>query len=163
MLAEVRRYFDGNAQARTSGTSFEERLINGIGFQIKFLREHTLLHKLMKTEPEAILPSLTVDAGAILDLATDQAAALMGAAFYRETTPTPAQERHLRTVAELHTRLVISSILTPHTAIKLDTVDEVRAFVHDYLMPMITASVDGIASAALTQTTQWAEPDSTVG
>lgn len=140
LLGEVRRYFDGNARARASGATCEERMVNGTVFAVKFLREHTLLNRLMRTEPETILPSLTVDADAILDLATEQGATEMATELYGTATPTPAQKRHLRTVAELHTRLVLSFILTPHTGINLDTVDEVRAFAHDYLLPMITAA-----------------------
>lgn len=147
VLAEVRRYFDGNARARSSGATFEERLVNGTVFMVKFLREHTLLNKLMHTEPETILPGLTVDADGVLDLATDQAATLMATALCGTTTPTPAQKRHLRTVAELHTRLALSFILTPHTSINLDTIDEVRAFVYDYLVPMTTVSADNVSSA----------------
>ena len=43
----------------------EERLVNGTMFGVQFLREHTLLTRLMAVEPENILPSLTVEAGAI--------------------------------------------------------------------------------------------------
>jgi hypothetical protein len=50
---------------------------------------------------------------------------------------TPAQERHLRTVAELQTRLTLSFIVSPHTSINLASIDETRANVRDYLMPMI--------------------------
>jgi hypothetical protein len=54
------------------------------------------------------LPSLTVEAGPILDLAIDQSVALMRTELYGEATTTPSQERHLRTAAELFTRLTLS-------------------------------------------------------
>ncbi|MCW2653651.1 MAG: hypothetical protein QOE94_2239 [Mycobacterium sp.] len=54
--------------------------------------------------------------------------------LYGTTTTTPAQERHLRTVAELHTRLTLSFIVTPHTSIDLATIDDVRAYVCGYLL-----------------------------
>jgi hypothetical protein len=50
----------------------------------------------MDIEPETILPSLPVEAGAILDLAIAQSAALMRTEFYGEAATTPSQERHLR-------------------------------------------------------------------
>lgn len=53
------------------------------------------------------------------------------------TETTPSQERHLRTVAELHTRLTLSFIVTPHTSINLATVDDTRSYVRNYLMPMV--------------------------
>jgi AcrR family transcriptional regulator len=140
VLSEVRRYFDGSTRAHQSATSFEESVVNGAVFNVKFLREHNLLKKLLRTEPEVILPSLTVDAGAIIDLATERAATEMAVRLYGTKTLTDAQQRHVRTVAELHTRLTLSFALTPHTSIDLDSVDAIRAFVCNYLLPMITTA-----------------------
>src|SRR6516225_3798821 len=39
-------------------------------------------------------------------------------------------KRHLRTVAELQTRLTLSFIATPHTSIKLAFIDDTRKYVH---------------------------------
>lgn len=142
VLTDVRRYLDGHALARSRGATFEERLVNGSVFTMEFLRDHSLLKKLMRTEPETILPSLTVDADAIVELLTEQSAAMLAAEFYGATTPTPAQQRHLRTVGELQTRLCLSFILTPNTSINLATTDDVRAYVHDYLLPMNTGSTE---------------------
>ena len=139
VLAEARRYLDGSDLARSRGSTLEERLVNDTVFTVTFLREHSLLRKLLRTEPETILPSLTIDAGALLDFATDHSVAMLRSELYGATTPTPAQERHLRTVAELQTRLTLSFIVTPHTSINLATTDDTRAYVRDYLLPMITA------------------------
>jgi AcrR family transcriptional regulator len=137
VLAEARRFMDGSAAAHARAGNVEDSLVFGTVFTVTFLREHTLLRKLLRTEPEAILPSLTIDAGAILDFATEYSAALLRSDIYGEAAITPAQERHLRTVAELQTRLTLSFIVTPHTGIKLNTVDDTRAYVRDYLMPMV--------------------------
>lgn len=51
-------------------------------FTVTFLREHSLLRKMLRTEPEAILPSLTIDAGAILDFATDYSVAWLHTELY---------------------------------------------------------------------------------
>jgi AcrR family transcriptional regulator len=140
VLAEARRYLDGSAQARSRAATLEDRLVYGTVFTVTFLREHTLLKKLLRTEPETILPSLTIDAGAILDFATEHSATLLRTDLYGTSTTTPAQERHLRTVAELHTRLTLSFIVTPHTGIKLTTIGDTRAYVRTYLLPMVTTS-----------------------
>ena len=71
VLSEVRRFLEGSAQARAQGTTFEDRMVYDTVFTVTFIREHALLKKLLRTEPEAILPSLTIDAGAIIDFATD--------------------------------------------------------------------------------------------
>jgi AcrR family transcriptional regulator len=138
VLAEVRRFLEGSALARSHGKTFEDRMVYGTVFTVTFMREHALLKKLLRTEPETILPSLTVDAGAIIDFATDYSAAQLRDELYGTGPTTPAQERHLGTVAELQTRLTLSFIVTPHTSINLATIDDTRAYVRDYLMPMIT-------------------------
>jgi AcrR family transcriptional regulator len=138
VLAEARRYFDGNAQACSHATTLEDRLVYGTVFTVTFLREHVLLKKLLRTEPESILPSLTVEAGPILDFAVDRSAAEMRTEIFGKTAITPDQERHLRTVAELHTRLTLSFIVTQHSSVNLATIDDTRAFVRQYLLPMIT-------------------------
>lgn len=140
VLSEVRRYLDGDAEAQSHATNLEDRLVYGTAFTVSFLREHTLLRKLLRTEPETILPSLTIDAGAIVDFAAEQSVAQLRADIYGTDPTTPAQERHLRTVAELHARLALSFIVTPHTSISLTTLDDTREYVRNYLLPMITGS-----------------------
>ncbi|MHC9292618.1 helix-turn-helix domain-containing protein [Mycobacterium sp. LTG2003] len=138
VLSEARRYLDGSAQARAHAESLEDRLVYGTVFTVTFLREHALLKKLLRTEPETILPSLTIDAGAIVDFATDYSAAQLRSDLYGTAETTPEQERHIRTVAELHTRLTLSFIVTPHTRIKLATIEDTRGYVRTYLLPMVT-------------------------
>lgn len=141
VLSEARRFVAGSALARTQGDTFEERMVQDTVFTVTFIREHALLKKLLRTEPESILPSLTVDAGAIVDFATDFTVELFRRELYGTGTITKAQERHLRTVAELQTRLTLSFIVTPHTSIKLATIDDTRAYVRDYLMPMVMTAL----------------------
>lgn len=138
VLAEARRFLEGDAQAWARGTSFEERMVSSTVFSVTFMREHALLKKLLRTEPETILPSLTIDAGAILDYAAEHAMGLLRTELYGKSKTTAAQERQLRTVAELHTRLTLSFIVTPHTNINLATIDDTREYVRNYLMPMVT-------------------------
>jgi AcrR family transcriptional regulator len=142
VLAEVRRYLDGSALAHSQGSTMEERWVNGTMFAVQFLREHTLLNRLMDIEPDTILPSLTVEAGAILDLVVEESVARMRTELYGAATTTAGQERHLRTAGELFARLTLSFILTPHTTVKFTSADDVRAYVRDYLLPIITSSAD---------------------
>jgi AcrR family transcriptional regulator len=138
VLKEVQRYLDGNAVARSSGDTFEERLINGVVFTVEFVRDNALLNTLTSTEPETILRSLTVDAGAIIDWASEASAGLLAAELFPESTPTAAQLRQLRTAGELQTRLVLSFALTPHTTIDRSTPAALRAYVLDFILPLIT-------------------------
>ena len=138
VLTVARDYLDGNQQARAQGETLEDKILFGTVFAIQFLRNNRLLRKLMRTEPETLLPSLTIDAAAIIDFTTEHSANLLRGDLYGDTPTTPAQDRHLRTVAELHTRLTLSFVVTPHTAIKLENLDQAREYVRAYLIPMIT-------------------------
>ncbi|OBC01216.1 TetR family transcriptional regulator [Mycobacterium sp. 852013-50091_SCH5140682] len=140
VLAEARRYLEGSDRARAQADTLEDRMVFDTVFTVTFLREHALLKQLLRTEPETILPSLTVDAGAIIDFATEHSAAQLRTDLYGTTQTTEAQERHLRTVAELHTRLTLSFIVTPHSSIKLTTLEDTREYVRTYLLPMVTAA-----------------------
>ena len=142
VLSEARRYLDGSAQARAHADTLEDRMVYETVFTVTFLREHALLKKLLRTEPETILPSLTIDAGAIIDFATDYSAAQLRTDVYGTSETTPEQERHIRTVAELHTRLTLSFIVTPHTSIKLTSLDDTREYVRRYLLPMVAIGTD---------------------
>lgn len=138
VLTVARGYLDGNEQARAQGETLEDRILYGTMFAIQFLRNNALLRKLLRTEPETLLPSLTIEAGAIIDFTTEHSAALLRTDLYGDRPTTPEQERHLRTVAELQTRLTLSFVVTPHTAIKLENLEQAREYVRAYLMPMIT-------------------------
>jgi AcrR family transcriptional regulator len=138
VLTVARGYLDGNEQARAQGDTLEDRILYGTVFAVEFLRNNPLLRKLLRTEPETLLPSLTIEAGAIIDFATEHSAALLRTDLYGDNPTTPQQERHLHTVAELQTRLTLSFVVTPHTSIKLENLDQAREYVRAYLMPMIT-------------------------
>lgn len=139
VLAEARRFLEGSALARSNASTLEDHVVYGTLFTVTFLREHRLLRQLLRTEPETLLESLTIDAGAIIDFAVEYSIEWMRPELYGEKKTTPAQERHLRTVAELQTRLTLSFMVTPHTSIDLATADETRAYVRNYLLPMMTA------------------------
>jgi AcrR family transcriptional regulator len=137
VLTVAHGYLDGNRQARAQGDTLEDRILYGTMFAIQFLRNNPLLRKLLRTEPETLLPSLTIEAGAIIDFATEHSAGLLRTDLYGDQPTTPEQERHLRTVAELQTRLTLSFVVTPHTGIKLENLEQAREYVRAYLMPMI--------------------------
>ena len=51
-----------------AGSTIEERLVEGFGFAISFVRGHPLFDKLLRAEPEMLLPLLTVDGAPVLAL-----------------------------------------------------------------------------------------------
>jgi AcrR family transcriptional regulator len=113
-----------------------DRMIERVAFALHYLRNHSLLRRLLRTEPEAILPSLTVNGGAVVDMAREHSAAFIRRDLFGSQTPPPEAERHIQTVAELGVRIVLSFTLTPSSAIPMDSRDEVKAFARDLIAPV---------------------------
>ena len=102
---------------------------------MRFVRDHALFDRMLRTEPETLLPSLTTDGGPFL-------------AFYR----TLIAERwsimqdagiiapvNLDRAADAAARLAISLVLTPSSVVDADDPDAVAAFAREVLLPMLHA------------------------
>ncbi|RDI68353.1 helix-turn-helix domain-containing protein [Nocardia pseudobrasiliensis] len=135
---EFRKYLAGSTAAVAGLTDVTERLAESTAYTVEYLRGHRLLRRLLETEPDAILPGLTVDAGPMIALFREFCLALWRRELYGDTTLSGPTDEHLATVAELHIRITLSLLLTPDTGIALDTGDQARAFARDYLAPMLT-------------------------
>lgn len=141
VFSEVQRYFAGYVQARGRASTFAERNNESTIYTLRFLRGNTLLNRLMDTEPETLLPHLTVDAAPLIDLICQQSSTLILAELCSDRAPTPVERRTIETVAELHARLALSFILTRDTRIDLESDQAAREFGQQYLTPM-AAGID---------------------
>lgn len=101
------------------------------------VRSNDLLHRLLDTEPESVLPKLTVDAEPILAIGRDYLAGFLTRLQGEGHLPT----YDVRPVADVLTRLTQSELLTP-SAEPL-TPRQVRAFVRHHLAPFIRLSPEG--------------------
>ncbi len=108
-------------------------------YTVEYLHEHALLRRLVETEPESILPALTVDAAPLIAVFREFCANLWQHEIYGSTKISDAERGHLITVAELHIRIALSFILTHDTAIPIATADQTREFTRRYLAPMLDA------------------------
>ncbi|MDZ7734254.1 MAG: TetR/AcrR family transcriptional regulator [Acidimicrobiia bacterium] len=102
------------------------------------LRSPQLLLRLIETEPETVLPQLTVDAAPLIDLGV---AVLAGhlrrlSDEGRIATPDPVL------VAEIFVRLFHSLSLTPSTNLPLDDEAHLREFARDVVRRVITPPID---------------------
>ena len=66
LLREMRRFLRDVDAAVASCETLEERLVEGFVFALGWLRKHRLLNRLLRSEPELIVPHLTVRAGPVL-------------------------------------------------------------------------------------------------
>ncbi|MCW2856272.1 MAG: hypothetical protein JWR52_1887 [Marmoricola sp.] len=98
------------------------------------LRSNELLHRVLATEPESVLPKLTVDADPILEIGRGYLASFL--IRLQAEGHVPAYD--VAPVADWMARLVQSEILTPSKVPLTDS--QVAAFVRDHLAPFIRLS-----------------------
>ena len=125
--------------------SAEDKMVERIAFALQYLGNHPLLRRLLRTEPESILPSLTVDGAPVVDMAREHIAAFIRKDLFGTRTPPAGAERHVQVVAELGVRIVLSFILTPSSAIPMETLDDARAFARDLIAPVHASVLSELA------------------
>lgn len=133
MIHEVRRGLSRIESAVSPLGTFEERLVEGFVVALKLGREHTLLQRLLRHEPDAVLPYVTVAGGPGLALLRDHLASLLR----RDPSADDGQAGAPEAVAELLVRIGQSILLTPETALGLDTDEGVRRFAREYLVRLV--------------------------
>ncbi|MTE17311.1 TetR/AcrR family transcriptional regulator [Nocardia aurantiaca] len=111
--------------------SAEEQIIALFVAFIEGLRGNQLLGRLLKTEPEIVLPYLTVQGAPVIELGRDYLAEfiarLQAEGKLPQYDPLP--------LAETIARAALSLALTPQTVIPLDDPDALRQFARDHIVP----------------------------
>jgi AcrR family transcriptional regulator len=120
--------------------TLEERLVEGFVACLTILREHRLLNRLLRTEPELILPLLTVGGAPVVAASREFVAGI--ARREGEQGAVAFDEEQLEVLSELLARAVISFLLTPQSAVSLETPEEARRFAQRYLVPVLQTMVD---------------------
>lgn len=131
VLHEMRRFLRAVEEATRSCATLEERLVEGFVFGLLYLRQHRLLRRLLRSEPELILPALTTEGERVLAAGRE-----FIARFAREEAAAgrlPLDEEEIQAVSELLTRAVLSFVVTPHSVLDLETPQGIRHFAEHYL------------------------------
>lgn len=136
LLRELRRFFGAIDERVSALDTTEERLTEGFAFALEFLHGHALLNRILRTEPELLLPYLTVDAGPVLDAARE----FLAARLEQEIEQGRLAPIDVQVVGELLARLVLSFFLTPRSVVSLASPDDARRFARLYLAPALRAS-----------------------
>jgi AcrR family transcriptional regulator len=137
LLHELRRFLRAIDEAVAPYDTLEDRLVEGFVFALRFLRDHRLLNRMLRTEPEFILPYLTVRAGPILAASREFIAGF--ARREADQGGLPLDEAEIAGVAELLARAVLSFVVTPESVLGLRTDAEIRRFAEHYLAPTLQA------------------------
>lgn len=115
--------------------TLEERLVEGFVTSLTTLRGHRLLNRLLRTEPELILPLLTVGGAPVIAASREFAGRF--ARVQAERDGTELDEELLDVLSELFARAILSFVLTPQSAVSLETPAEARRFAQRYLAPVL--------------------------
>lgn len=132
VLREARRLFvalDAELGADEDPASLLRR---GLLTALRHLRDHSLLRRMLRDEPESILPYLTVRAAPLLEAAVEFASPYIERAVKARRMP----PTHPRLAAEWAARVLLSLLLTPSVVLDLD--DDVQ------LETFVTALIQGV-------------------
>jgi TetR/AcrR family transcriptional repressor of uid operon len=118
--------------------TLEDRLVAGFEFAGRYVRGHPLFDRLLRSEPDVLLPPLTLDGGPVLKLYRSLIANRLQAEVNAGRAATP----DIDGVAEVMARLAISLLLTRDGTITLDDPHSVRRLVNLTLLPMLQPHSD---------------------
>ena len=130
---EIRRAVAEFTRVWEGGESLEQRLLQGLSFSVHLVSGHPLFDRLLRSEPEVLLPLLTVDGGPVLELYRSLIAELIRAEIRAGRAATPDPDR----VAEVIARLAMSLVLTRDGAVSLDQPQSMGALVNLVLLPIL--------------------------
>lgn len=133
-VRELRRFQADLAGSVAGLDEPEDQLIEGFAFTIRAIRNHTLLQRLLDSEPDQLLPHLTTEGGAFLELGRAFLAARMAAELDDGRT-----YEEMLIAADIVARLMISYVITPGSPIDFDDPEAARAFARTYLVRILEA------------------------
>lgn len=118
--------------------TLEDRLVAGFEFAGRYVRGHPLFDRLLRSEPDVLLPPLTLNGGPVLELYRS----LIAHRLQAEVNAGRAATSDIDGVAEVIARLAISLLLTRDGNITLDDPHSVRRLVNLTLLPMLQPHSD---------------------
>jgi len=137
LVRQARRFYADIAAAVAGLSTVEERLVEGFVVGVRAARDDELMNRLLASDPEALLPYLTLNGYAVVaasrDFLVHQGEQVAG-------DLQPVGGRDPAGVAEIFIRLAISFTLTPQSCIPLADDDEVRRFARTYLSVLMRES-----------------------
>ncbi|WP_422743276.1 TetR family transcriptional regulator [Mycobacterium sp. WMMD1722] len=131
LLRELERFLSDLAAEAGRYRGAEDKLVEGFVFTLTTLRAHPLLQRLLATEPETMLPFLTVEGDGVIRTASSFLAHQLAVALPGDTRT----QLELLEVAEVTVRIIVSFVLTPSQNVALGDDEAARAFARRYLVP----------------------------
>jgi AcrR family transcriptional regulator len=131
LLRELSRFLKEFDEIVSPLPTLEDKLVEGFVVTLRAARSHPLITRILKTEPEVLLPELTVRGGPFL-----QAACAFLVSYTREEAK-GFEEADIAAIAEMFVRLVASFLLTPTTVADIGTDAAARRYAQRHLAPLM--------------------------
>lgn len=130
---ETRRCLAAMDAAAAPDAPIAEQAAAGFATALRLAREHPLLSRLARLEPEAVLSKLTDYDGAMFAFLREGLAERLRQAQRAEVLG----EIEIEETAELMVRLAVSFVLIPDSILPLDDEEQVRGVAHQLLTPIL--------------------------
>jgi AcrR family transcriptional regulator len=135
MQRELRRFLVELDAAIGVCDDVEGRVIEGFVFVMEAISGHRLLQSTLEREPETVLPLLTVQGSAFVDVARAHLAGRLAAGPGGGRSADDLQE-----IADVVVRLLLSYLLIPPTLVDFEDGESARAFARRFLLPLLDAA-----------------------
>jgi AcrR family transcriptional regulator len=136
-VREVRRCIAALDAAASPDEPFADQVAAGFVTSLRLIREHPLLARLARVDPEALLSALRDDDGLLMTLTREYAAARGRAA---QQAGLLDKRVDVATASELIVRLMFSFVLIEDTVLDLADERKARALAKRMVAPMLVAS-----------------------
>jgi AcrR family transcriptional regulator len=137
LLRELRTFMADVDGTVSKYDGVEQRAVEGFVFAISSLREHAVLQRLLRTEPELILPLLTTHGGPVVEVGREFIANFARDAAARGVLV--LQSPQLEVLSEILARMIMSLVLTPQSVVPLETEADLRAYADQYIGGIVRA------------------------
>jgi len=133
VLRESRRYMDEFDAVVSKYGTLDEQVVEGWVFTLAYMSDHPLFNGLLRADPEAMLPYLTIGNEELLAASRDFLLPFLTAAQERGEMP----DIDPRPVAELMARIVLSYVISPAGCLDLADERRTREFARRHLVPAV--------------------------
>jgi AcrR family transcriptional regulator len=142
LLRELRGFMAEVDAAVSPYEGVDERAVEGFVFAVGSLRRHAVLQRLLRTEPELILPLLTTQGGSVVEIGREFIANFARGAAREdglELLSAPLESPQLEVLSEILARMIMSFALTPESVVPLETEAQLRAYADRYIGSIVRA------------------------
>ncbi len=131
MLRELARFLSEFDATISPLQTLEDKLVEGFVLTLRSARSHPLITRILATEPESLLPELTIRGGPFV------ASACAFLVSYTHAEAEGYEEEDVAAIGEIFVRLVASFLLTPQTVAPIGDDASARRYARRHLAPLL--------------------------